>query len=181
MTEFKNFPVQTILAYQTVDGQKFFTPAEAREHTRNELYKAIIAQETNKRPEFARLDPALLLDFIRAASPYLPGAIAAPFDPAPLPTARPAPAQPAAPAAAIPAARPDASPSPSVADKLMTAARTGLEAVRQRGPAPEARAEFRKDNPTAEPDPFLTEMEKELAIDSLVDIRDSLSRGFRGQ
>lgn len=132
-TERPKFFVQTVIAYETTDGKKFHSLDEAKNHTRDELYKSIIKHAVSNRPEFARLEPALLLDFIKAAAPYLPGAINAPFDPFPIP-AKKSVAEPAATAQApIPAARPDASPAPGPAARLLSAAANGLAQVRNPG------------------------------------------------
>lgn len=132
MTDKPSYAVKTVIAFEAHDGQKFHSLGEAQIHTRTELFRHIYRVRCAARPEFARLDQDLLVEFLFASTPILAQAMTEPFNPMPLPNpSKPPAAAPAAePERAMPAARADAAPTPTVAAKLVSAAQRGLESVR---------------------------------------------------
>ena len=76
--------IRTVAAYQTVDGQKFHTAAEAQEHTRLFLLDSIISAATKADPQFARLDHDLLRKFCRAFGKHVGEVTTEPFEPLPV-------------------------------------------------------------------------------------------------
>lgn len=56
--------MKLIKAYETPDKQRFFDEEEARKHERRYDYGNHVDLAVKSRPEFARLDRELLLDFL---------------------------------------------------------------------------------------------------------------------
>lgn len=162
-----SYALQTSVAFTAFDGKQFHDLAEARTHVRGELYTRVLADACRDKPDFARLDKDLLVEFLMTHGPRLAKIAVDPFNPAPLPQEKPATQQPAAQAPAIPAARPDASPAPSAARKLMNLAERGLESVR---PVPMAGTPAREwpkhplDNAQGHDADLAQAMERELDI-----------------
>jgi hypothetical protein len=77
-------PIQTILGYQTADGEQFHDLGAAQTHTRSLLHKSIHDHAIKQDTRFALLDKALLLDFLMAYDRVVAGVVAERFAPEPV-------------------------------------------------------------------------------------------------
>jgi hypothetical protein len=53
-----------IQAYQTSDGNRFYDVELARQHARTLLFHRLVVDAVRANPQFARLDPELLIEFL---------------------------------------------------------------------------------------------------------------------
>lgn len=56
--------MEKIIAYRASDGTKFYDETECRDYERRLKLEALIIQASANRPEFAKLDTELLIDFM---------------------------------------------------------------------------------------------------------------------
>lgn len=76
--------IQTVVSYQTRDGERFNSLPEAQTHARTQWFEAIITTASKENPEFARLDRDLLIKFLFSTGAHLAHAINNGLSPAPL-------------------------------------------------------------------------------------------------
>ncbi len=77
----EQFQIKVVPAYQTADGKKFHEPAEAQSYTRNAMLDSVISAATKERPEFAKLEPVLLRDFLLRVGKHVGAVMAEPLEP----------------------------------------------------------------------------------------------------
>jgi hypothetical protein len=77
----EQFQIQIVPAFQAADGKRFHEAEEARSYTRDNMLNAVISAATKERPEFAKLDPTLLREFLLRVGKHVGAVMAEPLTP----------------------------------------------------------------------------------------------------
>lgn len=77
----QNYQIQTIPAYKAADGREFLDLDAAQAYTREKMLTATINAAIKDRPDYARLDTGLLLDFLLLTGKHVGLVMAEPLQP----------------------------------------------------------------------------------------------------
>lgn len=74
------YQIKLVPAFQAADGTRFHDVDEARKFTRDNMLKATISGAVKHNPQFAKLDPELLREFLLLTGKHVGAVMAEPLD-----------------------------------------------------------------------------------------------------
>lgn len=74
------YQIKLVPAYEAADGTRFHDVDEARKFTRDNMLKATISGAVKHNPQFAKLDPELLREFLLLTGKHVGAVMAEPLD-----------------------------------------------------------------------------------------------------
>ena len=74
------YQIKLVPAFQAADGTRFHDVEEARKFTRDNMLKATISAAVKQNPQFAKLDPELLREFLLMTGKHVGAVMAEPLD-----------------------------------------------------------------------------------------------------